>query len=157
MADRRLVRRRPDADAYSTASYTYAHINSTPSYPHTDAEPRPWMQRGSDLDRDRDLYRRAARESERRHLRSKVVDSKPESRDQLRPGRPLAAHRPLRHAVADANASSYAYTRAYTNAYTAADRVAQDNRILRSMGHLRPQLQGEGPGHHRYGEQVDAH
>ena len=46
------------------------------------------------MDRGRDLYRRSARESERRHLRSQVVDSKPESRDQLRTGRPLAAHRP---------------------------------------------------------------
>ena len=38
-----------------------------------------------------------------------------------------------------------------TDANTSADRVAQDNRVLHSMGHLRPQLQGEGPGHYRDG------
>src|SRR5262249_135039 len=114
----------------------------------------------SDLDRGRDLYRWAARESERRYLRSQMVDSKPESGDQLRHGRPLAAYRPLRpipYAYAYTDASAYTNAGAYPDASTDADRVAQDSRILRPMGHLRPQLQGAGPGHHRDGEQVDAH
>ena len=127
VAHRRLVRRR-HANAYTGAyansntrsdAYTRAHADT-----NTDTKPGPWMQRGPDLDRDRDLYRWPAREPERRHLRSQVVDSKPESRDELRTGRPLAAHRPLHTADADADAVSYANTGPNTDANAAAHRVA---------------------------------
>src|SRR5262249_24327857 len=152
VAHRRIVRRRHANSNTSAHADASAHADT-----NTDTEPGPGMQRGSDLDRDRDLHWRPAREPERRHLRSQVVDSKPESGDQLRPGRPLAAYWPLRHADGDADANSYADSGAYTDPNAAADRVAQDNHILHTMGHLRPQLQGEGHGHHRDGEQVDAH
>src|SRR5262245_50765741 len=103
-----------DTSVYSDTS-AYSDTN-------TDPEPGPGMQRGSDLDRDCDLYGWPAREPERRPLRSQVVDSKPEPGDQLRPGWPLAAYRPLRHA--DADASSHANSCAHTDTITAADRVA---------------------------------
>jgi hypothetical protein len=77
-----IVRRRPDANAYSAASHTDAGANTDPradANTYTDAESGPGMQWGPDMERNRDLYRWAARESERRHLRSQVVDSKPES------------------------------------------------------------------------------
>src|SRR5262249_28572290 len=51
------------------------------AYAHTESRPR--LQRDSSVDRFRDLHGRPARESERRHLRSQVVDSKPEPGDQL--------------------------------------------------------------------------
>ena len=79
MAHGRIVRRRPDAYAYSN-SRADANAESN-SDADTHAESRHGMQWGPDLDRGRDIYRRPARESERRPLRSQVVDSKPESGD----------------------------------------------------------------------------
>jgi hypothetical protein len=117
VAHGRLVRRRPHAHSSSNSdAHSYSRANS-----NSDAEPGHRMQRDSDLDRDRDLYRRAARELQRLHLRSQVVESKPESSVQLRPRWPMAAHRLLRH---DADSNSYSYSNSYTgaNANTTADR-----------------------------------
>jgi hypothetical protein len=130
-----IVYRQPDAHSHS-ASHANANSN-TGANSYTDAESGPRMQRNSDLDCDCDLHWRTARDPEWPHLRSQVVDSKPESCDQLRPRRPLAAYRPLRP---DANSNSYtganSYADAIANANTAAGRDAQDDHILHPMGHL---------------------
>jgi hypothetical protein len=57
------MRRWFDAHPYSTDANAYSNTGA-----NTDADSRPGMQRASGLDRRRDLYRRAAREPERRHL-----------------------------------------------------------------------------------------
>jgi hypothetical protein len=61
MEYRRIVHYQPDAYAYSNCD-AHAHAES-----NSDADPhavsRHGMQRGPNLDRDRDLYRRPARES----------------------------------------------------------------------------------------------
>jgi hypothetical protein len=121
VAHGRLVRRRPHAHSSSNSdAHSYSRANSN-SDAESNSNSGHRMQRDSDLDRDRDLYRRAARKLQRLHLRSQVVESKPESSVQLRPRWPMAAHRLLRH---DADSNSNSYSNSYTgaNANTTADR-----------------------------------
>jgi len=65
----RILRPRPDANAYSPFSHTDTYAYSPPhTDANTNAESRPGMQRDSDLDSERDLHWRPAREPERLHL-----------------------------------------------------------------------------------------
>jgi hypothetical protein len=61
----RLVYYQPDAHSYSPTSHTDADSYSNSG---ADANSKPGMQWGSDLDCDCDLYGRPAREPERRPL-----------------------------------------------------------------------------------------
>jgi hypothetical protein len=75
VAHRRLVYRwysHAYADAHSDA-YAWSHTNAdsdsdSDSDAHSDSDSRPGMRRGSNLDRDRDLYGRPAGATERRSL-----------------------------------------------------------------------------------------
>jgi len=96
------------------------------------------MRRGSGMDRDRDLYGRPARKPERLYLRSQVVDSKSEPGNQLLRRLPMAVDRALRPADADANADANAGADSDSDSGPDSDRIAQDDRIFHSMGHLRP-------------------
>jgi hypothetical protein len=69
--NRRLMYRQPDAHAYSSTPHANAYTDSNTNAhtdPNADAESRPRMRRGSNLDRDRDLYGRPAGESQRHPL-----------------------------------------------------------------------------------------
>src|SRR5262249_34188070 len=104
VAHGRLVYRWPDAHAHSHSPHAHAYSRAyADAWAHADTESWLRLQRDSSVDRSRDLHGRPARESERLHLRSQVVDSKPESGDQFRRRWAMAAYRPLPY---DAHANS---------------------------------------------------
>src|SRR5215510_9038433 len=100
MAYGRIVYRRdPNANSNS-----YADDNSNAyARPHSRADADTKSESGvvqwnSGLECECDIYGRSAGARERLHLRSQVVESKPEPGDQLRRRWSMAAYRPLRPA-----------------------------------------------------------
>src|SRR5262249_2498984 len=119
MAHGRLVRRRPDAHSHSHSKSSPADAYSRPdsdSRADSATESRLRLQRDSNVDPDRDLHGRPARESERLHLRSQVVDSKPEPGDQLRRRWPMEADRPLRPAGSEPESGQWVCNSCESNA-----------------------------------------